>query len=570
MSSSPTKIYEFHEFRLDAAKRLLSRGGETLSVTPKAFDTLLYLVENCGKLIDKDELMRGVWADTIVEENNLSQNISILRRVLGEKKDEHRFIVTVPGRGFRFVADVRSVTRMTAPARIRSIAVLPFKPLVAGNRDEVLEIGMTDTLISKLGGEDIIVRPLSSVRHFHTIEQDALTISHELGVDAVLEGTILNFDGRIRVSSRLVRAADGAHIWSEIFDEKFTDIFKVQDSISERVASALQMRLAKNEKGLSTSNIRAYQAHIKGRLHGDRFTLPEIKLAIGYFEEAINLDPNYALAYAGLADACLRLALLNNIPTLVALPRAKAAALRATELAPRNADVFANFAWIVFWYEWNWDAAEEYCRRAIELDPNNSFARMVYAHLLSNTGRSADALAQIRLSRELDPTSIFYQANEGQILLFAGRIDEALDTLNGAIETNPNFWLNHLFVSRVYHEKQMLKEAVAALAKAQELFPSNTESTALLGYALAMAGNRIDAETIRNDLIELANREYVAQYNLAMIHNGIGESEKALDYLERAFAERNVLMVFLKVEPKWNNLRTERRFINLMKRMNFP
>jgi serine/threonine-protein kinase len=263
----------------------------------------------------------------------------------------------------------------------------------------------------------------------------------------------------------------------------------------------------------------------------------------------------------------LKLALLNNIPARETLPQAKAAAKRATELAPRNADVFANLAWIVFWYEWDWQAAEKYCLRGIKLNPNNSFARMIYAHLLSNTGRHAEALAEIRLSRELDPTSIINQAIEGQILLFAGKTDEALDTLKGAVETNPNFWLNHLFISRVYNEKQMHEEAGAALVKARELFPSNMESTALLGYALTKAGKLTQAQAVRNELCRLSNQEYVAPYNLAMIHNGLGKRAKALDYLEKAFAEKNVLMVFLKVEPKWNNLRNEPRFIDLMKRM---
>jgi len=341
----------------------------------------------------------------------------------------------------------------------------------------------------------------------------------------------------------------------------------VQDLISERVAAALHIRLTGEEKMRSTENVEAYQFYVKGRVHTERLILPELRKAIGYFERAIALDPNYALAYVGLAEAYLRLALVNNIPAAEAMPQAKAAALRATEIAPRNADTFSTLAWIVFWYDRDWQAAEKYCLRGIKLNPNNPFVRMVYAHLLSKVGRHAEALAEIRRARELDPTSTINQAIEGQILLFAGKADESLDTLKIINETNPNFWLSYLFISRVYNEKQMHAEAIAALAKARELFPANKEATALLGYALAKVGKLPQARAVLDELRQSSNQEYVAPYNLAMIHNGLGESEKALDYLEKAYAEKNVLMVFLKVEPKWNNLRSDPHFISLLKRM---
>jgi len=567
MNEAQTRIYEFGEFRLDAVKRLLLKGDKTAALMPKAFDTLLYLVQNGGRVIDKDELMREVWTDTIVEENNLSQNISILRRVLGEKKNEHRFIVTVPGKGFKFVAEVRALNESSADAPLKTIAVLPFKPLIAENRNEALELGMADTLIAKLGGEEIVVRPFSAVRHYDSVEQDCLLAAHQLGVQAILEGTIQTVADRIRVSARLVSSAEGKQLWAGQFDEKFTDIFAVQDLISERVAAALHIRLTGEEKMRSTENVEAYQFYVKGRVQTERLILPELRKAIGYFERAIALDPNYALAYVGLAEAYLRLALVNNIPADEAMPQAKAAALRATEIAPRNADTFSTLAWIVFWYDWDWQAAEKYCLRGIKLNPNNPFVRMVYAHLLSKVGRHAEALAEIRRARELDPTSILNQAIEGQILLFAGKADESLDTLKIINETNPNFWLSYLFISRVYNEKQMHAEAIAALAKARELFPANKEATALLGYALAKVGKLPQARAVLDELRQSSNQEYVAPYNLAMIHNGLGESEKALDYLEKAYAEKNVLMVFLKVEPKWNNLRSDPHFISLLKRM---
>ena len=300
-----SQIYEFGEFRIDAAKRLLlRRNGEIIPLTPKIFDTLLYLARNNGKVIEKDELMREIWMDTIVEENNLNKNISVLRRVLGEKPGEHRFIVTVPGQGYEFVAEVRPLVdggfaiadikpeetvsenesdktanqiakdeaqrtedknsirnrkwlaafavlsvfalgatgfslwrgnETSVDAPIKTVAVLPFKPLVVENRNEALEFGMADTLISKLsGGDEVIVRPLSAIRRYNSLEQDSRAAGRELGVESILDGTMQIWGDRIRISAKLLRTSDGKQLWARQFDEKFTDIFVVQDSVLYR------------------------------------------------------------------------------------------------------------------------------------------------------------------------------------------------------------------------------------------------------------------------------------------------------------------------------------------------
>ena len=661
MDRPQTLIYEFGNFRLDAAKRLLLNGvGEIVPLMPKAFDTLLYLVRHNGKVIEKDELMREIWSDTIVEENNLTQNISILRRVFGEKPGEHRFIVTVPGHGYKFVADVREVlseppasaggqnaeqsqisnyefqagnrrsrllferqseisdlkseiyenkrpnaddgktvkktsrfwlvtlsilvslalgsmgfyiwsenSKPTPEAPIKTVAVLPFKPLAAENRNEALELGMTDTIISKLsGGEEITVRPLSAIRRYNSVEQDSLIAGRELDVEAVLDGTIQTSGERIRVSAKLLRTSDGKQLWTGQFDEKFTDIFAVQDSISERVAAALKIRLGNLEKKRPTENVEAYQLYMKGRYHALNLTRAETDKAIAYFQQAIDLDPNYALAYVGLARTYLPMALTSGVPSWEVLPKAKAAALRAIEIDETLAEAHAVLGYILFFYDWDWQAAEKEYMRALELNPNSAEAHFGYAHLLSNTGRHEQALAEIELSRELDPVSLVTNALEGQILFFAGRSDDSLDRLNKTIDLNPNFWLSHLFISRVYTEKGMHAKAVAAAKKAGEL-SGNSQSEAYHAYALAKWGKLEEARTVLDELLKLSTERYVPPYNFAVVYNGLGESDKALDYLEKGFAEKDVRMVFLKVEPKWNNLRSEPRFIDLMKRMNF-
>jgi len=484
MHEPQAHIYAFENFHVDASKRLLIKGShENVPLMPKAFDTLLYLVQHSGELIEKDELMREIWTDTIVEENNLTQNISILRRLLGEKQGEHRFIATIPGRGYKFVAEVREVEKQndqwsvvssqsegwrskTQPAPIKTVAVLPFKPLVAKNRDEALELGMADALISKLSaGEEVTVRPLSAIRKFNSMEQDSVAAGRELNVEAVLDGSIHTSGDRVRVLANLLRVGDGKQLWNGQFDEKFTDIFAVQDSISERVATALKIRLAGEEKNRYTEDIEAYQLYMKGRYHTLRLTRAETDKGIAHFLQAIEHDPDYVLAYVGLAEAYLPMALTSEVSSWEVMPKAKAAALRAIEIDDQSAEAHGALGYILFFYDWDWQAAEKEYLRALEINRNSPEAHFGYAHLLSNTARHEKALAEIRLSREIDPVSLRTNALEGQILFFAGKADEALDRLNKTIDLEPNFWLSHLFISRVYSEKGMHVSQV-------NLFPS--------------------------------------------------------------------------------------------------
>jgi len=639
-----SQIYEFGEFRVNAAKRLLLRDtGEIIPLTPKIFDTLLYLVEHNGKVIEKDELMHEIWTDTIVEENNLNKNISVLRRVLGEKPGEHRFIVTVPGHGYKFVASVqvsssaaseiellklqnesennnKPETRNLKPetenqlakdkrqktkdkiasrfwlvavfsaviiglsllgfyswrgneksvvAPIKTVAVLPFKSLGAENRNEALELGMADTLISKLGGEEIIVRPLGSVSRYFALEQDSLIAGRELDVETVLDGTIQTADNRIRISARLSRVSDGKQLWTGQFDEKFTDIFSVQDLISERVATALKIRLGGREKKRSTENVEAYGLYMRGRFYLLKGTKPETETSISYFQQAIEFDPNYALAYAGLADAYRGQTVGGEMPSGEFMSKSRVAALKAIELDDTLAEAHANLGHIMFWYDWDWNAAENQYKRALELDLNSVDALQFYAHVLSSTGRHDEALAKIKRARELDPLNLRVNALEGMFLIYAGQNDEAIVRLKKTLELDSNYRLAYVFVARAYSEKGMFAEAVAATSKARELSAVSTEPIAFGVYALTKVGKVTEARAALDEMLKLSTERYVPPYNFALVYNALGEHEKALDYLEKGFAERDVRMVFLKVEPKWNNLRTEPRFVELMRRMNF-
>ena len=625
MGEGKQQLYEFGGFVLDADKRqLFGPDGDLAPLMPKAFDILSYLVKHSGTVVEKDELMSAIWPDTIVEENNLTQNISALRRALGEKHKENRFIATVPGRGYKFVADVAQrdatpdsvgddadppahisevpppVVRLSRPwlsglavivliglatvgffwsrenrrtserPDIQSLAVLPFKPLISGNRDEAMEFGMADTLILKLsGGEKLTVRPLATVRRFASLEQDPVDAGRILGVDAVLDGAIQIANDRVRISAKLLRVTDGKQLWAEQYDERSSDIFALQDSISERVASALQATLGSRRNKNYTDNLEAYQLFSKGKFHTARLILPEVQKGIAYYEQAIAVDPTYALAYVELATAFRAMVLTNDTRPSEVVPKAKAYALKAIELDGSLAEAHTGLAIISFWYDFDPESAERHQLRALELDPNSAHSRFAYAHLLSNMGRHQEALSEIKKARELDPVSLVTNALEGQILFFAGRNDEAFKVLTTTAEMDKNFWLAPLFLTRIYLKKEMWDEAVAAATTAAELSGGNSEAVATIGYAHAKAG-RIDAA--RSVIKELESRRatrYVPSYGLAAIYDAIGEREIALDLLERSFAERDALMVFLKVDAKWDDLRSQPRFVELMRKMKF-
>jgi TolB-like protein/Flp pilus assembly protein TadD len=449
---------------------------------------------------------------------------------------------------------------------IKSVAVLPFKPLVLENRNEALELGMADSLISRLsGGEEIIVRPLSSIRRYNSLEQNSLSAGRDLGVESVLDGTIQIWGERVRVSAKLLRTSDGKQLWAGQFDEKFTDIFGVQDSISEKVATALKTRLG-NNKGHATENIEAYQLYMKGRYNIAKLTPADIRTSIPLFQQAIDIDSKYALAYTGLSQAYGVLAIAGEIHPAEGSTKAKAAAQRAIELNDTLVEAHSSMCMGLFWHDWDWPAAEKECRRALEINPNNADAHGNYALVLSNTGRHSEALAQAKRARELNPLDLSISALEGQYLLHAGRADEALGQLQKTSQLEPNFWMTHLFAASAYIEKGMYAEAIAESAKEKELSGGNVLPFG--AYALAKSGKTSDARAALERLLKLSTTGYVSPYNIALIYNALEMRDDSLTWLEKAYEQRDPKMTFVKVEPKWNNLRTEPRFIEVIKRMN--
>lgn len=653
MSKPVRHFYEFGPFHLDARERVLRHGGRPVALAPKAFDTLLVLVERSGSIVAKDELMQRLWPDSFVEEGNLAFNISVLRKALAESGGELQFIETVPKRGYRFVASVRevwdenaavvveqqttahiiieevkeesapaSVTELGSPVvaiapsppalapaaslfqrgrqrralviaaivvglaaiiyywtasapKQQTLAVLPFKPLAAESGDQYLELGMADALITKLSNiKQIIVRPTSSILKYATTGQDPLAVGRELGVAAVLDGSIQRVGDRIRVTVRLVRTSDGASLWAEKFDESFTNIFAVQDSISQRMADALTLRLTGEErKRLAkryTDNTEAYQAYLKGRFYWSKWNRDALQKAIESFEQAIKLDPQYALAYSGLADSYNLMGYLDIWPPKEAFPKSEAAARKALEMDAFLSEAHLSLAKVKLFYDWDWPGFETEMQRALDLDPNYGDAHGMYGTYFTVIGNHADSIRERKRSQEIDPLSPLFTNSLGWSYYYARQYDQAIEWYKKAAELDPNFVPPHNDLATTYSKKGMLAEAVDEFLTAKRIAGARPETLAALRQAYTASG--INGYWQKE--LELANEQAqqrpAGTLRMARIYTELGDRDRAFEWLEKAYGERHSLLVFLKVNPMFEALHSDPRFANLVQRIGLP
>jgi len=451
----------------------------------------------------------------------------------------------------------------------KRIAVLPFKPLAAEGRDQILELGMADTLIAKLSGSrEMIVSSLSAVRKYTNLDQDSVAAGRELQVDSVLEGSVQKAGDRIRATARLIRVADGASLWASTFDEKFTDVFSVQDTISQKVADALALRLSGEEKERlakrDTKDVEAYQLYLTGRYHWNRLTPTELKTSIGFFQQAIDKDPGYAMAYFGLAEANRGLAINADVPSQDCLPQAKAAAEHALQLDDSLPEAHASLSFCLIWYDWDWAGGQTQARRAIALNDNSAIAHFSYAHVLSDLGRHDEAIAEIGKARELDPVFLLTCALEGMFLHHAGRDAEAKAKLDKALQLDPNFWVTHLMLGRVLAQQKQYGEALEELTKAKDLSHGNSEAVGSIGYVLARQGRTAEAQALLQELMKRPNEP---SYGVALVYAGLNQQDGALQWLGKACDQKDVRVTLLKVDPRWEDIRPSPGFQALLKRV---
>jgi TolB-like protein/DNA-binding winged helix-turn-helix (wHTH) protein/Flp pilus assembly protein TadD len=458
---------------------------------------------------------------------------------------------------------------------ISSIAVLPFTNASGDPNMEYLSDGIGESInnsLSQLPGLRVMSR--NSVYRFKGRETDVGTAGRDLSVEAVLTGRVVLHGDDVLVSVDLVNAADNTHIWGEHYNRKLTDLVSLQSEIARDVSRKLRAQLSPaDERRLAknyTANAEAYELYLKGRYYHLKLTLPEIRKGITFYQQAIVADPTYAPAHAGFAEAYRTLAIGGwGVASKELFPQAKAAAIRALELDPDLAEAHSALGWIEFFFDWDWNAAENEFRKAIELSPNNSDAHRGYAHLFSILGRGDEAIAEGRRARELDPLSLLTNALEGQFLFYARHDDEAILRLRKSLEIEPNFWIAHNILGRIYTRQERYDEAIGEFRKAIEFAGGANEPVTQLGYVLAKSGRREQAQATLEGLKLSATKSYVPAYSFAVIHNGLGEKEEALKYLEKSFQEREVQITFIKIDTRWNEVHDDPRFQNLMQRLGF-
>lgn len=582
MAERSSCFYEFGPFRMDPIRRRLLRGQEVVPLASKVFDTLLALVEHGGRELSKDELMKHVWPDSFVEEGNLTINIFTLRKALGEKPDDHQYIVTIPGRGYRFVTSVKRVPAEVKERReeepettieetpLRSFAVLPFKSLGSNGDDEYLGIGLADALITRLSSiHQIVVRPTSAVGKYAAREQDPVIAGREMGVQSVLDGSIRRSGERMRVTVQLVRVRDGRPLWADKFDGNFTDIFSLEDSISEQVTQALTLKLTGEEESKLTkrytANSEAHEAYLKARYYSIKWTMA-VKNEIQWFNQAIKLDPCFALAYAGLADTYYRASTVF-LPPHEAMPKAKEAAIRALELDNTLAEAHASLGVAREYCDWDWAEAEKEFRRSIELNPNYATGRLWYGLYLLEMGRLEESVSELQHAQQLDPLSAEINTFLALPHFCARKYERAIEQLKRTTEIEPVYLQAYYFLGWVYEQQGDLAEALEHYRKTKELVPNLPLVIAAMGHAYGVCGRAEEAQAALAELIRLSNQIYVSPYDVALIHLGLGEKDRAFELFEEAYEERSVWMVRLNVDLRLAPLRSDPRFTDLQRRI---
>lgn len=628
MNQRALQFYEFGPFRLNVTERLLQRENDIVPLTPKVFDTLLVLVENNGHVVEKNELMQQLWPDSFVEESSLTQNVSLLRRALSEVGSDKNYIETIPKRGYRFVADVRelnevtnsvisssppeqslslesptihstasgSVPRANASGHIavilgcvvigiiiivalwfrqrslansytaQSVAVLPFKTIGTQNENDLIGLGMADALIIKLSRLDqLTVLPTSSVFRYTTRDKDAVSIGRDLGVESVLDGTVQRDGDWVRVSAQLIRLKDGKTLWSGKFDERYSSIFTLQDSISDQLAYSLRPQVAsKTNKKHSTDNTEAYQAYLTGLYFWNRRTKENLPKAIEQLEKAVSLDPEFAAAQAILAD-CYYLSSGDEYLLLgreESLNRAAKAINAALELDDSLAEAHMVKAGIKLMDRQFEEAGREF-QRTLELNPNLSVAHVRYAYYLYNDMQLEQALFHMRRAQQLDPVSPIANGALAGMLYNSRDFDGCIEYSKRSLELEPKAFGARLNLGEAYARRGMFTQAHEAFDVVRDQNPGYVYWEKAQAYALA--GRKDEAHRS----VELAEKHVPASrrshLDYAMLYAALGERDKAFDEMEQMNMVRFV-MASVKYDPGFDPIRNDPRFNEFMKR----
>jgi TolB-like protein/DNA-binding winged helix-turn-helix (wHTH) protein/Flp pilus assembly protein TadD len=604
----------FAVFEVDLESGELRKHGIRIKLQQKPFQILALLLEHPGEVVTREELRRRLWAsDVFVDfESGLNNAVKKLRAALGDSAETPRFIETVAGRGYRFLAIPQAAQNVAevsppAPRRISSfwmvaalalivaltgfiwagrrrsvhpaasvspshrIAVLPLENLSHDEQQEYFADGMTDAIIDQLArvrGLTVISR--TSTMQYKRAHKPLPQIARELGVDTVVEGTILRSGKRIRVSAQLIDAATDKHLLSRTFEQDLEDVLKLQQDVAHAIAQQITSSLSAGENGRLSHPMpvdpEAYQAFMLGRFYWFKRTPDAFWKGIECFQEAIAREPNYALAYVGLADSYFGLQYLEIVPPLQFKAQERSAILKALSLDDSLAEAHTSLAHAQEMEDWDFTAAEKEYRRAVDLNPSYALAHQWLGNDLAIRGRSAEALEESRKAMALDPLSALYRASYAHRIAYAGRFDEAADTCRKALELDANYPTANMYLGQIEEYRGRHQAAISRFRKAYEVSATPLH-LANLGHAYARSGNRSEALKVLLQLRGLSKTRYVSPYAYALVYIGLADKEKAFEWLQRAVTERSQWVTTLKVDPIFDDLRGDSRFVSLLRQI---
>ncbi len=570
----PRRAARFGTFEADLQARELLRKGLKLKIQEKPFLVLEMLLERAGEVVARADLHKRLWPDTYVGfDRNLNTAMNALRYALKDSADNPRFVETCQRRGYRFIAPVEWIGDGSLPERaaaIDSLAVLPLRNETGDGEMEYLSDGITESIIntlSRLPGVRVMAQ--ATVLRYKGRGVDPQQIGRELNVHAVLTGRVLQRGDELGISIEAVDVENGWQLWGEQFHRKATGLFTLQDEISRDISDMLRPRLTQNQRNLlvrrSTGNLDAYRDYLKGRYCLNKLSEDSLRRATMHFQEAIQKDAAYAPAYAGLS-ACYGLYGFFGLqaPRDV-MPKAKEAALRALDLDHGLAEAHVSLAGVLKTYDWNWPAAEREYRCALELNLNYATGHHLYADFLSAQGRLEEAIREIQTAHELDPLSLVIGNEVGWNFYMARQHGKALEHSLKTLDIEPGFPAARHTLGLVYEQLGRSNDAIAALEDSGSASGNNPSSLAALGHAYALAGRRDQAADILGKMRALGQHSYVSAYQLAILHAGLGETDPAFDCLTRAVEERDVWLVWLKQEPRFDCLRPDPRFRQILR-----
>jgi TolB-like protein/tetratricopeptide (TPR) repeat protein len=570
--------FRFRDFELDVAGYELRRQGCPVRLERQPMDLLILLVQHRRQLVSRADIVERLWSkDAFIDvETGVNTAVSKVRQALRDSADAPAFIETIPGKGYRFIAAVELIPAADLDASRVKLGVLPFENIGSDPDREYLADGLTEETIATLGQidpEHLSVIGRTSTMAYKGTRKSLAAIGNELSVHYLIEGSIRGEGGLLRITAKLIRVRDQAQVWSASYDREPTSMLGVQQELSTAIAKQISLWLSPERLNAlaqrQTRNAEAYDLYLRGRRFWSQLTPPTTRRAVEYYASAAELDPDYALAWAGLADAYGSSPINGDARPLDVWPRARDAAARAIRAAPNLAEAQYSLGQVSWLLDWDWPTAETAFRRAVALDASNAWAHSMLGHVLSQSGRHDEASPFMQRARELEPLSSLHHAMSSQVAFQARDCLAAVEHARQAVVIDPEFWVGYMMRGQAHEQLGENGLALEALAIAARLSGGNSKPISLRGYLLAKLGKVKEAREVLGMLEDVSRHRYVPPYAMALVHAGLNEQETIFEWLDRAYDVRDVHLMFLTVDTKWDPYRADRRFGAFLARCDF-